>query len=91
MGTRKKIELGDIAKDPVTGIQGVVVALTKWLHGCVRFTLQPLGKKKKDGVPHENHSFDEPQLVLVKKAFLKETHDTGGPRPEPRRRREPPR
>lgn len=31
-----KVELGDIAKDEVSGFQGVVVAVTNWLNGCNR-------------------------------------------------------
>lgn len=79
----KKIELGDVARDTVTGFEGVVVAKTKWLHGCVRFSLQP--QALKDGKPIESCSFDEPQLVLVSKKAAATTGKTGGPRPEPQR------
>ncbi len=79
------IELGDIAKDKVTGYTGVVIARTKWLYGCERFTLQT--KEMKDGKPIDNCSFDGPQLKLVSRAFLEPKTDTGGPRPEPSRGR----
>jgi hypothetical protein len=78
-----KIELGDIAKDPITGFKGIVIGETKWLHGCIRLTIQP--QELKDGKPIEAHSFDYPQLVLVKKKAAIGTGDTGGPRPEPTR------
>lgn len=81
----KKIELGDVAKDLITGFEGVVVAETKWLHGCVRFSLQP--KALKDGKPQESVTFDEPQLKLVSKKAAPTTNATGGPRPEPHRGR----
>lgn len=84
----KKIELGDIAKDPITGIQGVAVCVTKWLHGCNRIGLQPKGIQK-DGKPFDITTFDEPQLEMVKKAVVVGSADTGGPRPEPQRRTEP--
>lgn len=34
------IQLGDIARDTVTGYQGTVIARTEWLNGCWRLTLQ---------------------------------------------------
>lgn len=81
---KNKIELGDVARDSITGFEGVVIGETRWIHGCVRFALQPKGLK--DGKPVEFISFDEPQLVLVSKKAAKTTRRTGGPRPEPQRR-----
>jgi hypothetical protein len=80
-----KIELGDIARDTITGFRGVVVCEMKWLHGCKRFALQP--QELKDGKPIETQSFDEPQLELVSKRAAAGTSHTGGPRPEPERGR----
>jgi hypothetical protein len=80
---KKKIELGDIARDRITGFEGVVVCVDKWLHGCVRMVLQP--RELKDGNPIDSHSFDEPQLELVSKKGAKTTGATGGPRPTPQR------
>jgi len=77
------IELGDVARDMITGFEGVVVADTKWLHGCRRLTLQP--QHLKDGTPIGPESFDEPQLERVVSAVAETTGVTGGPRPEPRR------
>ncbi|MEO5742765.1 MAG: hypothetical protein ABIS29_19430 [Vicinamibacterales bacterium] len=57
------IELGDIAKDSISGLTGVVIADTMWLNGCRRVTLQP--PEMKDGKPIEAQTFDEDQLVLV--------------------------
>ena len=77
-----KIELGDIAKDKITGLKGVVVAITEWLYACRRVTIQPqnLGK---DGQPLDNYTCDEPQMELVKKAKVekeeKAKKKTGGP------------
>ena len=87
MSETRAIALGDEARDLITGFQGVVVAETKWLHGCKRFSLQP--KELKDGRPVEPMSFDEPQLVLVAPTVAATTSDTGGPRPEPLRQAEP--
>lgn len=75
------IELGDIARDKITGFTGVVIAKTSWLHGCNRFTLCPRGLK--DGKPIDSHSFDEPQLSVVSRGEFTQHRETGGPRPEP--------
>lgn len=82
--TTVSINLGDVARDTITGFTGVVIAETKWLHGCRRYTLQPK-ELNKDGMPYDGVSFDEPQLVLVQEKAAKGTSDTGGPRPEPTR------
>lgn len=78
------VELGDKAKDVVTGFVGIVVAKTTWLHGCDRIVLQPaMGK---DGKLQDNASFDAPQIVVVKKKAVAGTPATapartrGGPR-----------
>ena len=82
-----RIELGQTARDTITGFEGVVVADTKWLHGCRRLSLQP--RALKDGKPLESHTFDEPQLELVVAQPEAGTDQTGGPRPEPARAVDP--
>lgn len=82
-----RVQLGDVAKDTITGFKGVVVGITKWLHGCERISIQPRGLK--DGKPVEAQSFDEPQVVVVQAKKHKGTDGTGGPAPEPARRAEP--
>jgi len=85
-----EINLGDIARDTVTGFEGVVVGITQWLYGCRRISIQ--SRELKDGKPIEHVSFDEPQVALVKKAAVPSIESqpelvrTGGPRPEPTRR-----
>jgi len=82
--TTKRIELGDVARDTMTGFEGVVTGEHKYLHGCVRMTLQPV-KLDKDGKVADGVTFDEPQLKLIKSKAHVGTNDTGGPRPEPTR------
>lgn len=85
----ESIKLGDVARDSVTGFQGVAIAVCEWLHGCQRITIQPQ-KLGKDGKPIESQTFDTPQLTLVRRAAVAAgTRDTGGPRPEPMRRADP--
>lgn len=78
-----KINLGDVARDTVTGFEGLVVGRHEYLHGCVRLQLQP--RELKDGKPIDACSFDEPQLDIVKRKAASTTSNTGGPRPEPTR------
>ena len=76
------INLGDEVKDTVTGLKGIAVARTQWLHGCDRIGVQP--KARKDGTIPDALNVDEPQLVLVKKKVVKKgTKKTGGPMPMP--------
>lgn len=79
------IQLGDIAKDSITGFKGTVIAVTQWFHGCKRLVIQP-NELGKDGKPIEAHTFDEPQVTLVKAMNHKPIKDPGGPRPDPVRR-----
>ncbi|MCP4304697.1 MAG: hypothetical protein GY788_07440 [bacterium] len=87
-----KIELGDEAKDRISGFSGIVVATTEWLHACRRITIQP--KELKDGLPMDNHTFDEPQIELTRKQgygqpLAAERDKTGGPSIAPTRQADP--
>ena len=79
-----RIKLGDKAKDTITGYTGTVVAVTEWLHGCRRVTIQ--SNTLHEGKPCDGFSFDEAQVELIKAAAPREPVLTGGPRPEPKRR-----
>lgn len=81
-----KIELGDEVKDTISGFAGIAVGRTTWLFGCDRITIHPKGVTK-EYKTFDTQSFDEPQLVVVKKAKNKdkpENHSKGGPREEPK-------
>lgn len=60
----KPMGLGDRVKDPITGLKGIVVCVTTWLHGCIRIGVQP--ESTKDGKPAEPVYFDQSQLQLLK-------------------------
>jgi len=66
------VQLGDLVEDIVTGFQGVAVARTQWLHGCLRYTVQPQGVTK-DGKIRETQTFDEPQLKILRRAIAPAT------------------
>lgn len=77
---KTKFKNGDEVKDKITGLVGIITATTTWLNGCVRYVIQP--QEIKDGKPVESTSFDEGELVLVKKSKIEESvpdKETGGP------------
>lgn len=83
------INLGDKARDTVSGFSGVCVARTEWLNGCWRHTLQPQGLDK-DGKPQGTETFDEFQLELeVRQQVPVGSKETGGPRQGPSRAPDP--
>ena len=77
----KKIKIGDIAIDRITGFQGTVTAKTEWLNGCVRFCIQPK-KLKENGSPVEAEWVDAEQVERVEKK-ARRVSNTGGPQPDP--------
>lgn len=82
------IVLGDRVRDSITGFEGVAVARTDWLHGCVRYGVQ--SAELKDGKPIEPQWFDEPQLVKVDQvAVARASQASGGPRDDPQRSYDP--
>lgn len=83
------VDLGDEVRDTITGFEGVVVGITKWLHGCRRITVQP--RTVRDGKVLDTATFDEPQIEVLKQASVATTGNTGGPTPEPTRAALPPR
>lgn len=60
-----EIELGDKVQDTVSGLVGVIVCETRWLHGCVRVTIQP--PLDKEGKVPGSYTVDKPQARLISK------------------------
>lgn len=93
------IKLGDRVKDSVSGFEGIAIARTTWLNGCVRWTLQPAIDK--DGDLPSPQTFDEYQLTVAIAQILPAhpsvyapaeagtTGATGGDRTEPQRHPSP--
>jgi len=71
------IKLGDKVRDTVTGLEGIAVARTEWLLGCIRWGVQPV--ELKDGKPVEDSWFDEARLQRVTDAKVKNRLTGGGP------------
>lgn len=59
-------QLGDRVKCRITGFSGIVVAVTHWLNGCRRVSVQD--EKLKEGKLAEHQYFDEEQVEVVKRA-----------------------
>lgn len=77
-----RINLGDKARDKVTGFEGICIVRSEYVSGCTRVGLQPAAGK--DGkIPDAQH-FDEPMLEVTKvRAIEPMPSDRGGPRPNP--------
>jgi hypothetical protein len=82
------INLGDKAKDTISGFSGVVTGHYTYLNGCVRLQLEP-DYLNKDGNPIDSRIFDIEQVELVKAAKPRSVYPTGGPRPDPSPRSTP--
>lgn len=59
-----KIKLGDRVKDKLTGFEGNVEAISKYLYGCTQVCVQPEVDDKGNWIKHQ--WFDEPQIEKVK-------------------------
>lgn len=84
-------ELGEMVKDTITGLEGVVIGKTKWISGCVRYGLQPKGLK--DGIPLDEQWFDEQRLEQIEAAVAPAARKPGpgGPQNDPSPPPTPPR
>jgi hypothetical protein len=61
----KQVQLGDEVQCVVTGFRGVAIAISEYLHGCRRVSVQPpVGS---DGKVPESYDIDEPALKITKK------------------------
>lgn len=81
------LKLGDKAKDKISGFSGVIVAVTEWLNGCRRVTIQP--QELFEGKPVDSHTFDAEQITKVEAGPPLPQKRTGGPRIEPTRHANP--
>ncbi len=74
----KQADLGDEVVDTVSGFRGIVINVTRFLHGCEQCGVQaPVTKDKKLG---DSYSFDRPRLRVVTRNKIKVgSQETGGP------------
>lgn len=94
-----RVSLGDRVRDRISGAQGIAIARTEWLYGCVRITIKP-EKLDKDGKERDSVTIDEPQCEVLKVSVIENRpywrsegslvlERAAGPRPDPVRPRDP--
>lgn len=82
-------ELGDLARDRVSGYEGIIIARTEWLNRCIRVGLQARGSQA-SGKPLDDCWCDIEQVeILQKGAYALKKSQTGGPMPTPQRLADP--
>lgn len=83
------IKLGDKVRDTITNYSGVVIAETRWLHGCTRVGVQ--AEELHEGKLIEPEWFDvnRVELVTAAEGEAPRPHDPnpGGPQKDPVGRR----
>lgn len=85
------IRLGYKVRDRLTGFEGVVIARTEWIYGCVRITVQS-EELNNDEMPSEPYVLDEPQLEeleptdLAVQGINEPEKKRAGPRPDSKKR-----
>ena len=80
----ERIIMKDLVKDTITGFKGTVVAIAKYMNGCVRCEVQPRGLY--EGKPIESQWIDEGQLEIIareREDGMQEFVSTGGPTKRP--------
>lgn len=92
------IVLGDIVKDKITGFEGVVIAKTEWLYGCIRIGIQSRSISKEGTIP-EAQWIDIAQAEIITKNYAKIENPSetdigsippgGSPTPIPKRNIDP--
>lgn len=57
------IELGQKAKDKITGFEGIITGRASYLYGCDQYVLAPPADK--DGKIADSHWFDEGRIEIT--------------------------
>lgn len=81
------LQLGQRVRERFSGVEGTIIAITDWLYGCRRITIQPDGQK--DGKPIETFGADEPACIVIDETPAPTKTRTGGPREQVSRRSDP--
>lgn len=69
------LDLGDTAKDTLTGFEGIVVATNRNISGCDQIALQP---EMKDGAFQESRWFDIERIAQVEAGTVAYTDRRSG-------------
>ena len=89
-----RIEPGDLVKDKISGLEGIVTGITIYLYGCRRLIVQVRGEQgRNEGAPTKSFYIDEPQAELLQAGVIRpvvgDPVDPGGPRDEPQDTKHP--
>lgn len=80
-----RIELGDLVKDRLSGLTGVVTGKCAYISGCRHAVVTP--QEVKDGKPVDGSWINEDALDVVEKsAVVYHKNNIGGPPSSPPRR-----
>ena len=82
--TREDLPLGRLAKDTISGFEGIIESRTEWLNGCFRIALAP-NRLDKDGKMLDSKAFDAEQIEILPEQVHKEKpieRRTNGPMPD---------
>jgi len=67
---KQRIELGDKVRCIYTGFEGIAVARTEFINGCIQISIAPKWDKKTNPVEQEM-SLDSKSLKIIKKNPIK--------------------
>lgn len=59
------VRLGDVVRDVVTGVEGILTGRFEYLGGCLMGSVQPIGTQN-DGKPYDATTFDWCRLRYVR-------------------------
>ena len=82
--TREDLPLGRLARDTVSGFEGIIESRTEWLNGCFRIGLAP-NHLDKDGKMLDSKAFDAEQIEVLPEQVQEEKpaeRRTDGPMPD---------
>ena len=81
---KAKYNNGDLLKDKITGLDGIVMVVAHYATGCIHYGLQSR-KLQKDGTPYEWNWLDQSRLECIKSCkidFELDGNNTSGPSPK---------
>ncbi len=81
---REDLPLGRLAKDTISGFEGIIESRTEWLNGCFRVGLAP-NHLDTDGKMLDSRAFDAEQVQILPEQIVEEKpveRQTNGPMPD---------
>ena len=58
---KTKFRMGQKVRDKITGFEGIIVGVHKWITGCDQYTVQPIKEENKTEYP-KSETFDDGRL-----------------------------